>query len=60
MQENEDSDQSISEDEDVDYKWSTDIVSLGSASEDKGNIQILSHLETLKGNFQNWLIYFIL
>ncbi|XP_031121873.1 uncharacterized protein LOC116024969 isoform X1 [Ipomoea triloba] len=48
LNENEDSDQSISEDEDVDYKWSRNIVSLGSASEDKGNIQILSHLETLK------------
>ncbi|XP_019188240.1 PREDICTED: uncharacterized protein LOC109182550 isoform X2 [Ipomoea nil] len=48
LNENEDSDQSISEDEDVDYNWSRNVVSLGSASEDKGNIQILSHLETLK------------
>ncbi|CAH9111473.1 unnamed protein product [Cuscuta epithymum] len=46
--ESEDSDQSISEDEDIDYKWSTSCVSLGSPADNKGNIGILSQLETLK------------
>ncbi|RAL45094.1 hypothetical protein DM860_015500 [Cuscuta australis] len=45
----EDSDQSISEDEDIDYNWTRNCVSIGIASDDKqGNIGILSQLETLK------------
>ncbi|XP_042044630.1 uncharacterized protein LOC121790503 isoform X1 [Salvia splendens] len=50
--ENEDSDQSISEeDEDPDGEWIRNTVSLGGDENDKGNLKVLSQLEILRESF---------
>ncbi|XP_047966448.1 uncharacterized protein LOC125210876 isoform X2 [Salvia hispanica] len=49
--ENEDSDQSISEDEDPDGEWIRNTVSLGGDEKDKGKMKVLSQLEILRESF---------
>ncbi|KAL7583810.1 hypothetical protein Lser_V15G41594 [Lactuca serriola] len=48
LQENENSDQSISEDDDLDGDLPEDHVSLGISAEEKGKVQILSQLDMLR------------
>ncbi|XP_041990756.1 uncharacterized protein LOC121741888 isoform X2 [Salvia splendens] len=49
--ENEDSDQSISEDEDPDGEWIRNTVSLGGDENGKGKMKVLSQLEILRESF---------
>lgn len=57
--ENEDSDQSISEEEEgLDSEWARNTVSLGGGENDKGKMQVLSQLEIFRGSLRDFVSVF--